>query len=377
MFAIFNSRRWISMSVLALYNFFVETHNADAATLSAPPLPRLKWQQGITYEETFQDSAGNDFRSRSAIAVPELRLLPSSAAKRYRDILDSTTFPDKWTYRVAEARDGEFSLRGNFNSTIYQPCPLDENACSHSNLNELGGPNKPFLSVLRSGRTVGAELALSYTPLSGEPSGSNANYLQILSVSYASRLTGPYKDNVPAIDVNYEQGLVTPLFLTSYAIPAGTFFYDRPETELSDRRQSFKADLFFVEQGSGNKITIYDGVSWGFENFVGRVPKPDPNQLTSLPPSQKPSRTARRPPCPAGMPIQSCIAFGFDYGGVSYAGVPLEEIAPSELSFDEPAAAPESVPTPALLPGMIATGIYHGRKWRKRRQQIDSDNIAA
>jgi hypothetical protein len=329
----------------------------------------------VDYRGIIGSSSSSQYYYEGVVSLYTPNLIPVGGAKQYKEVF-KRDFPDPWKFFDSEARDGEYALAGNFQSLAYEKCStsIGKN-CEIPSLTPFGGPSLGIPPLPQS--SIGALFIMKYALATGESFSSDMDFVQIVNTSYASAIGCNYPDNAPIVDRLC--GATNPYFNNYSGNSNGIFYMDVPFTDRRRTSNVFKAATFFARKGQNNSVTLYDGVSWGWSNNVTRK-FIKPNNISSSQPSQSSPFSPLKPPCPAGMPIQSCIAFGYDHGGVSYAQVPIEEIANSQLSFDEPAAAPESVPTPALLPGMIATGIYHGRKWRKRKQQNqnnDSKDIAA
>jgi hypothetical protein len=167
----------------------------------------------------------------------------------------------------------------------------------------------------------------------------------------------------------------------------GNALGDRPRadagksTATTDATEtSFFAETYLAEEIGNKNVKIYDGFSWGWrKKYLGKFQDvPASPLLASL----------LRPPARPGLgcletsngDVYYCSR---QYAGDSSANLAIQEnldftVDPSQQLEFAPASNVESVPTPAMLPGLVATGIYHGRKWRKRKQQNqNSDNAAA
>jgi hypothetical protein len=118
-------------------------------------------------------------------------------------------------------------------------------------------------------------------------------------------------------------------------------------------------------------IKIYDGVQWGWESIF----RPEnQNRISSLLPS----------PLPGASLPSYCSELIYDGNGYYCSANALEPSVNSDFT-----AAPsqqielvsnsdaKEIPTPAILPSLVATGIYHGRKWRKRKQQNQNCDTTA
>jgi hypothetical protein len=286
--------------------------------------------------------------------------------KLSKSVTDST-----WTYETA-AQD----LEGEFNSAGYFPCGMGD-PCGFTGIT---GQTWYYPRSIKT--KVGAIIAVDYFRASSDPvnsSFSDAGWVQRTSNNY-----GPTC-----------QGIMFSTNKLDNFCNASAPYYDLRDPQFADRPGwskggentilKFVGDVYIVREIDDHHIVVYNGVRWGWLNAPLRGASKasvESSLLIAATEAASPLPKKERDvpmSCPPGMPIQSCIAFGY----YSYEEGLLPE---STLTFDAVAhgssVSPESeaVPTPALLPGMIATGIYHGRKWRKRKQQNqnnDSKDIAA
>jgi hypothetical protein len=353
---------------ISMYCFsFLSIDPANAATLSgteAKPTARRYSASG---------SPNVSGKYSGIIGVPKPMLLPAYGVQRYGKGVFERDSP-AWTFIDAQARDGENSLQGEFNIKVNDACETGPNICTINSLTIVGGPPAfPGGGEEKDPFSIGSVFAFQFNPKSGDPSGSSANYVQTIKNSY-SNLNCGYPINTLFIDANCNPALSPLYWSPSWYNYNASFFLDRPITPLFNQNQFFDAEVFLAVQDKGQRITLYDGVRWGFQSFVTRVPPVYPDRLSMLPPSQDLPRN----PQPNGRCFGDASCYGNYYADSINSDLIIAESNllsdPNALQTQEA----ESVPTPALLPGMIATGIYHGRKWRKRkRQNSDSDNIAA
>jgi hypothetical protein len=214
---------------------------------------------------------------------------------------------------------------------------------------------------------AGALLGLKFLPEPGDPSGSDVKFIQVLTTSYSPTCLGKYGE------VKIDNGCRDNPFYSSGPVAS---FLDRPATGKTNS-EYFVADLFLATQGKGNQVTIYDGLAWRWDSSVKFKPK-NALLLSQLPPA---------PPAPP--PLKSCLERHNDAyycrQFINYTSIPVLVLQENPNFTADPSQqmelasnpAAESVPTPAMLPSLVATGIYHGRKWRKRKQQNhNSDNAA-
>jgi hypothetical protein len=353
--------------VLAGSSIFLKIYRAEASILTGVNV-------GSPAPYTVQDYGSGEVRGvlQGQVVLHPLTVLQADQAKKYRALYEK--FP-AWKIEVESENPG-----GEFNFKRYEACPKDELPTSTNPSPTVSCPLTiaevnsvaPNLSVpAKQTSTIGSVTIFEFIPDGGNFSKQNGSFIQIIRNSYSSDCNGKYEtlkiDNLlpcPKSSPLYWYEFNSSVFLDRTEDP---FFYGG----LNNVDEYFDAEVFAASV-EGKRLRLYDGVSWGWRSKIKITPAPPAKPLSALPPSPDPSRTARRPPCPAGMPIHSCIIFGYDYGGNGYAQVPLTEIAPSQ---SDPTNT-NPVPTPALLPSLIATGIYHGKKWRKRKKQ-QTDRTAA
>jgi hypothetical protein len=361
-----NSR--VLISILIYSPFLLVPHKATAVSLIGPSS-----NTPVSHIELISEPNKVTAKYEAIVSLSTLKLIPVGAVKVYQKELERD-FPAPWKFVDAQARYGQYSLKGEFESLVYEACGTSApNDCPVSTFLPYG-PNIGLQPKNKD--AVGALFTMRYKPAPGEPSGANANYVQVANSSYSNFAGSPcvYPANTWYIDRLCNAA--TPFYLNALGLSSGTFFADRPFFSKSELNIVFMADLFFVKQDNNNLVTLYDGVSWGWRNDVTRVSKVAPSLLSPLSPSPNPPRS----PQPNGR----CFGDASCYGNYYAASINSDLIiAESDILSDSNALQiqeAESVPTPALLPGMIATGIYHGRKWRKRKQRNqnnDSNDIAA
>jgi hypothetical protein len=161
-------------------------------------------------------------------------------------------------------------------------------------------------------------------------------------------------------------------------------FFDLPyRSSEVEKPHEWSAELYLVEEYEPNKVNIYDGIRWGWSSSFTKdtqaaLPEDIPSSGSPTPP--------KRPQtiCAPGWPITCCIAWGHwgdDYssnGVINKGTLSLDpEFQDNSIYENNAITDPTAVPTPALLPTLATAGIYHGRKWRKRKQTRKDNDIAA
>ncbi len=278
-----------------------------------------------------------------------------------------TQFPQGGQYSIAPVKtpDG-YSLAGNINISEYFGCARGQSCNSSDPAISVIAP--PYISI-------GAVFVAKYNWVAADKPisqlSSNVRFIQRVFSTYSGDgcpLKGSYIDNgcrstpyYPIIDLNDRSKIL-----------------DRPRiASLANRAERFNAETYVVQVANDNSsggFTLYDGVAWGWDNRLAR--KKSTGDFTSAPILAGAPQPQDNGLCPGDA---SC------YGNYPIAVTSSDLIVSDSTLLLDPSMASKSaditaVPTPALLPGMIATGIYHGRKWRKRKQRNqnnDSDNIAA
>jgi hypothetical protein len=370
------SKNLLQVYVLAGVPIFLGVYQAKASTITGggPGSPAPYTAPYSIYVQKDGKYIDNQYTIKGKVVLHPLKSLQVGRSETYRELLNAFS-----GFKVVNRNRNP---NGEFNVKRYEACPIGTELCVMSNAEFDAISTQVTKRFNTKGLgSIGALLLVDFISPSSNSSGQNPNFVQIVQTSYSPNCNGD--SDVYKVDTFCPTSSTpsTPLY---YAGFNSSSFYDRPEDpnfygkedeEGNYKDGYFNAELFaakVVSNGDNTIVTLYDGISWGWRSEISRIPLRSDKSSSALPPSPDPPRTARRRPCPAGMPIHSCIIFGYDYGGNGYAQVPLTEIAPSQS--DPTNTTP--VPTPAILPSLIATGIYHGKKWRKRKKQ-QADRTAA
>jgi hypothetical protein len=352
----------IFASSIAYCAVCINAENTFAATISGQISSSTR-SSVIPYENKL---GYQKFRITVTAAAP--KALSAIGTEKYKDVMQKS-YP-KWSFSDAQNRYGNQSLKGEFVIAVNDACEAGPNICTVNSLAIIGGPDFSNDPQFKAPTSVGSIFGMTFTPGdSSETFGSTAgqvNYLQIVKTSFSDLLCSP-KDSF-----HVDRPGCSPMDPYYNSVNQSfTYFFDRPITPRYNLPQYFDGEVFLAKPGNSNSVTLYDGVSWGFKTSVVRVTPASSNLLSMLPPSQDPSRY---PP-----PNGRCLGDASCYGNYVAAFTNYDLIiAESNLSLDAAAQTnTDSVPSPALLPGMIATGIYHGRKWRKQKHQNQNSNDLA
>jgi hypothetical protein len=338
--------------------FLIEVYRADASTITGAT-SRVPVDYKALYSIYDQQKGDTKSKIKGTVVLHPLKLLKVDRAKTYRDLLDE--FPGFKVIDKNRKPDGEFNVRR------YEACPTGTELCVMS-IGEFQAiaPGINNAVTNKGSASIGALFLVDFILPTGNLSSETPNFVQMVQTSYSPNCSGAtdvYKVDtqcsakVPATSTTPEipKKPLTPLY---YAGFDSSLFYDRPEDPYfygqnqnkdgSVNDEYFNAELFAAKVVrnpnlvSNTVVTLYDGISWGWRSKISRTPLQPGDFSSALPPSPDAPRTARRRPCPAGMPIHSCIIFGYDYGGNGYAQVPLTEIAPSQS--DQPIQLPSPPP---------------------------------
>jgi hypothetical protein len=317
-----------------------------------------------------------------------------------------------------------FTLGGKISQDLivddYVACAIDVNGCGSG----IATTRNPNISITQS---AGAAISAFYNPLrpSTIPGGINPlpNSQPLSSLRWIQvveeKETPPKRPTITKVKVDglVPQGTVNPLD-PFYPFPfpqIGNFDREQPTTQtfiMTDTPQrggssdilarwNWTGYLFLARLDAPGQVTLFEnGFSWGWDSNATNV-----RRVTSLPYNvasacgsiECPDTVPYIPPpfeCYSGnLSCCSCIPR-------SYASSPsivsegildvdaftqldesiLEAIDVSEethISKDLVGQSPTPVPTPALLPSIVATGIWHGRKWRKRKHTETLEDQAA
>jgi hypothetical protein len=327
---------------------FVMTEKVQAFNLSGPTGPMTReyefdseyWYVHTKKSKTLPIGGTREFRNTFSIFFPQwkLQIAPSWSKKRYSS-----------------------SLPGELGIGVYMACDRDGKQCG-----------KQY--------SVGAVFNAYYSANSQDPL-SNSNdikWIQYVDANYTSNdcaNAGIYDreliDNLCKYGANDK-----PYYPAAYR----SYVEDAPNIGVvyKNKEVYFDAHTYLAKETGSKHVRVYDGVYWGWKNKNSRKKVEKIALFIGDPP----------PGDPPDLPRKSCLERHNDAyycgGFVNYAS---NSVLQENLNFtaDPPQQLEltsnpdvESVPTPAMLPGLVATGVYHGRKWRKRKQQNhNSDNAAA
>ncbi|MEH1903335.1 MAG: hypothetical protein V7L04_18450 [Nostoc sp.] len=193
-----------------------------------------------------------------------------------------------WSFQGAQE-----ALKGSFEIVTYRSCGFGE-ACGGNGTN-----------IRRDG--VGSLFYLKYHPAPSDPQPgqgklhwiqvvrSNSRQFSIPFVDNAGNGQDPYYDSVFTADENY--------------------FLDRPYFPGGLRSNYFDANLYLVQEttppeSTKRTVTIYNGIRWGWRNYVTRrrqpVVCPNPDKINSKGSECSPPP----PPCNSGSGGGGCNTYG-------------------------------------------------------------------
>lgn len=193
------------------------------------------------------------------VITPDIELVTPSAD--FLSTLDNSF--DRWNFSVAEQQ-----LTGEFNILYYYPCTPSVNCGS-----EWINPQPVITPEIDAKGGIGAFFNAIYTPSTNDPQSSDLHWIQRVLIhdinadgslgvkqedfiDVSSRNETPYydTDNYPFAGSDAENNL--------------NFFLDRPyRTSLDIKSMDWSAELYLA-RGKGKKVTIYNGVKWGWKSTV-------------------------------------------------------------------------------------------------------------
>ncbi len=314
--------------------------------------------------------------------------------------------PSPWKFISA----GDKTLSGSLTVVKYKPWAYKDGTLVGIDLTENPGPTQ-FIGTGQVGGLFKAEFLPGINdpqPLSKDDSNNKFHWIQIVSSNTTSEIfvtetrkaenTSQYGVKEEGrVDVGGEQkdtayynhprygNLFTPFYDTGFdaASRSAGQFADVPfrAFEIENKNgHNWSADLYLVQQLEGNQVEIYDGIRYGWSSsFTKELQAALPADI----PSSGSPTSPKRPQtiCGRGWPPSCCVAWGFDYStnGVANKGtLSLDpEFQDNSIYENNATTDPTAVPSPALLPTLATAGIYHGRKWRKRKQTQKDNDIAA
>jgi hypothetical protein len=315
----------------------------------------------------------------------------------------ATTAGPKWSFESSKK-----SLAGTLEIAKYKPI------VSYNNIVKgfTPGEDPDVTPNIPSSGYIGGYLRAEFLPAGTDPQPSSPtnklHWIQAISSNHGGVIYGfnPSKNNinygvidVNKIDVIEEQkdtawiqnpspiygNLFNPYYDGYYGyglrldFPAK--FLDLPSRVNSiEKPNNWTAQLYLAEEYEPNKVRIYDGIEWGWSSsFTKELQAALPADIPSSGSPTSPKRPSYA--CGRGWPISCCTPWGLDYstsGVVSKGTLSLDpEFQDNSIYENNATTDPTAVPTPALLPTLATAGIYHGRKWRKRKQAQKDNDIAA
>jgi hypothetical protein len=346
------------------------------------------------------------------VNAPALKVLtPPKADSAVMEVLRKSSWTQgamgstPWTFETSTK-----SLEGELEILKYKPF-VNRGADIKGLIPSIPGPgDEPVIFGLTG--TVGGYLRAKFLPLGNDPKpliynnpqANTFHWIQFVSSNHAAIIVG---NGVPTatygaketnkVDVTTQQmnpsnatsvfntpdgRLFTPFYDTVYNknIPDGEFVdYSYRTTDITEPHD-WTAQLYLAEEYQPNKVRIYDGIEWGWNSsFTKGTQAALPADIPSSGSPTSPKRPSYA--CGRGWPISCCTPWGLDYstnGVVSKGTLSLDpEFQDNSIYENNATTDPTAVPSPALLPTLATAGIYHGRKWRKRKQAKKDNDIAA
>ncbi|AFY59157.1 hypothetical protein Riv7116_6841 [Rivularia sp. PCC 7116] len=192
----------------------------------------------------------------SPIYVQEL---PLGGTSGFLQKLESTYGSNLgWSYEIGE------NLNGSFDIEYYYACGLSTKNCGGNLYDPIARKNVVGVSGI-----VGAAFQLRYIPGAGDPTpGDNTlHWIQwVTSSGFPSS-----GDPINIIDTGKDH-IETP-FYDAAGAAKDELFVDRP-LRIIPENGTWNAELYLVEQkdpeNNPGKITIYNGVQWGWKNTANR-----------------------------------------------------------------------------------------------------------
>jgi len=121
---------------------------------------------------------------------------------------------------------------------------------------------------------VGAQLRLQYIPGINDPtpSGNNLHWIQRVFDNHNITNNPGHGNFENVIDIG--PGVTNPFYDTAFGVQPfdERTFFDPPGRNDAGNNHSWLAELYLVDQTAPQRVTIYNGVQWGWNNEV--VPEP-------------------------------------------------------------------------------------------------------
>jgi hypothetical protein len=329
--------------------FICCTSEVKAQAILSNPNVRLE-SHGYNYRLTGRRSGSVWTEEVRPIGVPSTSLL-----RRFK-----SQFPS-WKFFSNPYTDEAFF----FNVETNEPC-------------YPGTRGQPANPCVAGRENVGSTFEVSYNQRSStapDPLTGYTHWVQWIDDNHP--INGMHGDREETVDTSS----ATPFYYgeksLSWNAQSPYYFSDQPSRIDSEQDHYWRAKLFIAQQYEGTKtVEIFDGIAWGWENKVLREITPPRDLMASLTDPSPPTAPSKRYTCPSYNSVTSTCYGGWSYNKTNLVGTGTLDFDPASTVNLPNSADPEPVPTPAILPSLIATGIYHGKKWRKRKKQ-QTDRTAA
>jgi PEP-CTERM putative exosortase interaction domain len=269
--------------------------------------------------------------------IKSVSQLPLGGTNTFFNLLTSSVWKDNgWTFNKAQSNQ---NIQGYFEIGVYKP---------------YAQPST------NGGVTVGADIQIVYHPVAGQdPMGSNVHWIQrvvsnhaLVTYSNGVQELKPFGTNEDKIDVVEEQKdpnlkaqvgsqtiilgpnpIFTPYYDTVSPNANPIYFEDFSTRPNGQDNHDWYAELYLVQETTPKTVTIYNGISWGWNNTF--TPSPPP---ISLPPL----------PCDGSSGGGGCVTTASD--------IAIRELPVSDFDSGDPNQLPEKVPEPTTILGLLALG---------------------
>lgn len=223
-------------------------------------------QTGSQLSFTPKDAFGNEINTTGTVKTYDLSPLPPldvTTSNNFRTALQNpnSDFSD-WTFNKGRNLNGSFNVLQYFPCNRQTPCGVSQNPDS-ANVIKTDG--------------IGALLDLQYIagnddPKFGETEQTNKlHWIQQLSFTITDPSDTSSSQTQNLIDIGAQSGEVRlPYYDASYSLfpdsPSLDRFIDRPYRGDSEFNYTFLANLYLVEETAPKTVTVYNGISWGWQS---------------------------------------------------------------------------------------------------------------
>ena len=263
--------------------------------------------------------------------IKSVSQLPLGGTNAFFNLLTSSVWKDNsWTFNKAQSNQ---NIQGYFQIGVYKPYAQSP-------------PND----------SVGADIQIRYHPVAGQdPMGSNVHWIQrvvsnhaLITHSSGVKELQPFGTNEDKIDVAQEQKdpnlkaqvgsqtiilgpnpIFTPYYDTVSPLANQISFEDFSSRPDIKDNHDWYAELYLVQETAPKTVTIYNGISWGWNNTF--TPSPCNGSSGG-----------------GGCPTVTATATASD--------IAIRELPLSDFDSGDPNQSPERVPEPTTILGLLALG---------------------